>query len=269
MTRRAEQRRVSGILEPIRRSRGFTLIEVLLAVTILATLSAIAWAAISQMFRTEEIVRERHERYRMVRLSMNRMADELSMAYLAGPDHGGEIIPGEEMFYEDDEEFLDRRASFAEPVQFGMIGRDDYVHFTAFGHIRTLEDERASHHAQIGYFVDTHQNENGERVRRLRRRVSTGFDDDLTRGGTVYTMISEVESVRFEYWDAGEPELGLEYEIAQGRWVSEWDTTNSSYAGRLPTRIRISVTLPPHGPRGQTETFVTQTTLGMTEVLEY
>ncbi len=253
----------------LKRGRGFTLIEVLLAVTIVASLSVIAGAAVLQMFRTEEIVNERYDRYRMARLAMNRMANELSMTYLAGPDFGGEPIPGEAEFFDDDEDDPFGLSNLRESVQFGMIGRDDYVHFTAFGHIRTLEDERASHHAQIGYFVDSYRNEEGETVRRLRRRVSTDFDDDLTRGGVVATMIPEIEDLRFEYWDPGEPELGTAYEVAQGRWVSEWDTTSSRFGGRLPTRIRITLTLTPHGPRGQTQTFVTQATLGMTEVLEY
>lgn len=249
------------------RSRGFTLIEVLLAVTIVASLSVLAGAAVVQIFRTEEIVNDRYDRYRMARLAMNRMANELSMTYLAGPDHGGEVIPGEDDFWDEDEEIgLDTQM---EPVQYGMIGGDDHVHFTAFGHQRTLEGERASHHAQIGYFLDTRRNEEGDVVSRLRRRTSTDFDDDLTRGGTVATMIPEVEDLEFEYWDPGKPEVGTAYEIAQGRWVSEWDTTSSRFAGRLPTRMRITLTLTPHGPRGQTQSFVTQTTIGLSEVLEY
>ena len=255
-------------IQKMRRSRGFTLIEVLLAVTILATLTAISWAAVGQMFKTEDIVSERHERYRMVRLAMNRMSNEISMTYLAGPDHGGEIIPGEEIFDNEDEDQSEYDRYF-EPVQFGMIGRDDYVHFTSFSHVRTLEDEKASHHAQVGYFLDSHRNEEGDVVTRLRRRLNTNFDDDLTRGGTVQTMIPEVEDLSFEYWDAGEPELGTDREIAQGRWVTEWDTTNRQFGGRLPTRVRITLTLPPQGPRGDSETFVTQTTLGMPELLEY
>ena len=246
--------------------RGFTLVEVLLAVTILATISVIAWTAINQMFQTENLVNERQDRYRMVRLAMNRMATEMSMAYVAGPDHGGDVIPGEEMIYDEDDG-IGRR--FEEPYQYGMIGRDDYVHFTSFGHVRTMENEMASHHAQVGYFLDNHRDEEGEVITRLRRRVNTNFDGDLTRGGTVATLIPEVESLEFAYWDTGEPELGTEEEMADGRWVSDWDTTRSQFAGRLPTRIRIELTLPPQGPRGSSETFVTQTTLGITELLEY
>lgn len=250
---------------------GFTLIEVMLAVAILAALTLTAWGAINQMFVTENVVTERQERYRMVRLAMNRMATEISMAYIAGPDHGGEEIPGQEDHFFDDDDEADPwgMSGFEDPIQYGMIGGDDYLHFTSFGHVRTVEGERASHHAQIGYFVDTHTNEDGEVVSRLRRRSSTNFDDDLTRGGTVHTMIPEIEDIRFEYWDPGEPELGTEEEIVDGRWVSDWDTTRRDFAGRLPTRVRITLVLPPQGPRAPSETFTTQTTLGVPEMLEY
>ena len=253
-------------IQGIRNRRGFTLIEVLLAVTILATLSAIAWTAVTQMFQTEEIVQERQERYRMVRLAMNRMANEIGMAYVAGPDHGGEELPGEYDF-DDNQEF--DHIGLDEPVQYGMIGRDDELDFTSFAHVRTMEGEKASHHAQIGYSTRVYTNEEGDRVQELVRRSSTNFDDDLTRGGTIQTMIPEIENLNFEFWDPGEPDLGTEEELADGRWTYEWDTTRNEHSGRLPTRVRIELTLPPQGPRGDSETFVTQTTVGMPELLEY
>ncbi len=257
----------SPTMQWLRRPRGLTLIEVLLAITILATMSAIAWTSITQTFQTEEIASERQEFYRMVRLAMNRMSNEISMAYVAGPDHGGEEITGEPLMPEDYEELGD--IGMWEPVQFGMIGRDDELSFTSFAHTRTLAGEKASHHAQIGYELDRYTNDEGRTVQRLIRRYNTNFDDDLTRGGTVQTMIPEVENLEFEFWDPGEPELGTEEELADGRWVSEWDTTSREHAGRLPSRVRITLEMPATGPRDNTETFTTQTTLGMPELLEY
>lgn len=251
----------------MRRGKAFTLIEILIAIAILASLTLIAWRSINQMFITQDIVTERYERYRMARLAMNRMANELSMAYIAGPEHGGEVVPGEEMLYDDDENDMMWRNR--DPIQFGMIGRSDYVHFTSFAHVRILEDEKASHHAQIGYFLERGYNDDGELIQRLMRRSSTDFDRDLTRGGTVYVMVPEVEGLRFEYWDPGESEFGTDRELAEGRWVNEWDTTRSTHAGRLPPRIRITLTMPARGPRDRPENFVTQTTLEMTELLEY
>lgn len=253
-----------------RSSAGFTLVEVLLAVGILASLSGLMWISIAGMFKSRDVVEQRSQRHHEVRVTMNRMSHEIAAAYIAGPKFGGEEIPGEtaSLLEGSEDEVLARIND--EPKQFGMIGRDDSLHFTTFAHVRTLDRERASNHAEIGYFMRTERDdETGRMVKQLVRREDTSSDDDLTRGGVIYTMLAEVEDVRFEYWDAGQVELGTFEEIAQGRWVSEWDTTRRDHAGRLPTRVRMSLILPPQGNNREPEKFVTQTQLGVTEVLDF
>lgn len=254
---------------PGRHPMGFTLIEVLISVSILAVLTAMVWVSVSNMFETRDVMTERMERYQVVRLAMNRMADELAAAYLAGPQHGGEEIPGEEMPVGAEGEDAREQRFQQDPVQFGMIGRENRVDFTSFAHIRTLESERASHHAEFGYFLRRQTTDDGRTVQALVRREDTSHDRDLEKGGTIYTMVPEVESIKFEYWDAGEVKIGSAREIAQGRWSSDWDTTRRTHGGRLPMRIRITLTLPAKGPRSRPEIFVTQTTLNTTEVLEF
>lgn len=264
-----------GLLErlskPRRSSSGFTLVEVLIAVSIMAAISVVVWASISNMFETRDFLEERYERFQMVRLSMNRMATEIGGAYLAGPAHGGEPLPGEpeDLKQEDPEDARGARRDMREPVQFGMIGRADRVDFTSLSHVRTLDGERASHHTEIGYFVRRGFAEDGRPVQQLMRRHDTSLDDNIQRGGSVYLMIPEIESIKFEYWDAGEVQLGTSKEVAQGRWISEWDTTRRQFSGRLPPRVRITLTLPAQGPRSKAEVFTTQTQIAMTEVLEF
>jgi len=266
-------KKLSPTLQTSRRPPGFTLVEVLLAISILATLTVIVWASVVNIFETRDFMGERSERFQIVRLAMNRMATELSGAYIAGPEHGGEPVPGEEEQPDpsasEGEEPPRIRAGFRDPVQFGMVGRQNSVHFTSFSHVRTIEGEKASHHAQIGYFTRRRTTEDGRSVMSLMRRESVNFDGDITRGGVVYLMVPEIESIRFEYWDPGTVELGTMREMAQGRWVSDWDTTRRDHAGRLPLRIRITMVLPGQGPRGRPETFTTQTTLHVTELLEF
>jgi general secretion pathway protein J len=253
---------------------GFTLIEVLLAVAILASLTAITWVGVSNMFDTRDWMTVRFERYQIMRVSMDRMAREVASAYLAGPEHGGEPIPGseEEAMQQDPEGEggTTSMQSLQEPVQFGMIGRDDELSFTTFAHVRSIAGEKASQHAEIEYFTDRVRDpRTGELVLSLMRREDTSLDDDITDGGTIYTMIPSIEEVEFEYWDPGEVEIGTMEEMAEGRWQDSWDTTKSEHAGRLPTRVRITVTLPPQDERGDEEVFIIQTQIATTEVLEF
>ena len=250
------------------RTSGFTVVEVLVAVAILASITAVMWSSISAMFRTRDFAERSNERVQMVRIALNRMVHEISGAYMAGPEYGGEDIPGEE----GQEIEGDGERSFQEPVQFGFVGRSDALHFTGFSHVRTIEGERNSRHAEIGYFLrDRSIDDDGDSrsVQSLMRREDTTLDDDIKGGGTIYVTLPEVEELSFEYWDPGQVKIGTMEELAEGRWVDSWDTTQREFAGRLPPRVRISVTLPgsDRSPRGQE--FVTQANIYVTEILEY
>lgn len=251
-------------------ARGFTIIEVLIAIAVLSGLTAVTWVSISNMFRTRDVVEKRAARYQQVRVTMNRMTTELSSAYVAGPELGGKDIPGEEFEpVASDDDDAPIPLTIEEPVEFGMKGRDDRISFTTMAHTRTQPGERSSYHAEVGYYVREKENFEGEMVDQLVRREDTSMDDNLERGGVIYTMLPEVVALEIEYWDAGRVKVGTFEEIAEGRWVDEWDTSRSEFAGRLPTRIRIKLILPPPPLGGENEVFTTQIELPTTEVLEF
>lgn len=253
---------------PLRSNSGFTIVEVMISIAVLAALTAVTWVSISNMFRTRDLVEKRSMRHQQVRVTMDRMAAEISSAYIAGPELGGKDLPGEEFQQtpDDAEELLQQ---IEEPVEFGMKGRDDRLNFTTMAHTRTQPGERSSYHAEIGYFVRSGETEDGRTVDQLVRRQDTTMDDDVERGGIIYVMLPEVEEVEFEYWDAGQVKVGTFEEIAEGRWVDEWDTSKREFAGRLPSRMRITLTLPPPPLSQRNEVFTTQIEIPTTEVLEF
>jgi general secretion pathway protein J len=252
-----------------RRERGFTLLEVLISVGLLAGLTTIMWVTINNMFETRDRITEQYERYQIMRVALDRMTRELASAYDASAAHGAEPNAEEKAQRAKKQKKGGQKQALAqrEPVEFGMRGRSDEVQFTSFAHTRTTKDERASHHAEIGYSIQRTR-QNGDLVESLVRREDTTIDDDITEGGKVYVLIPRIESIEFEYWDPGEVELGTQEESARGSWVDEWDTSDSRYEGRLPFRVRITVTLPPIGPRGESREFVTQTEIQTNQELD-
>ena len=248
-----------------RSNSGFTIVEVLLAVAIVASLSALTWSSISQMYKTRDIMEERSARYQAVRVTMERMTTELGSAFLAGPEFGFEDIPGEEFTQDPDVEAISNQ----EKKQSGLIGKNNSINFTTFAHQRTFEGERAGNAAEIGYLIRSDRNDEGDLVRSLVRREDVTLDDELTRGGTLQVVLPEISNLEFDFWDAGSVKVGTNEEIAQGRWVDSWDTNRREFAGRLPTRIRIKLSLPPQGMMREDEVFTTQVQIQTTEVMDF
>ena len=249
---------------------GFTLVEVMIAIIILVTISMMSWAAMRQVFDSRDYFAQRNERVQIVRNAMNHITRDFAGAYIAGPQHGGEELPGEERDPTTLSEEELRRLSLVEPVQFGMIGNEERVSFTTFAHGRSQFDEKSSNHAEVGYELRSERDEvSGDLVRRLVRREDTTLDDKLERGGTVYTLLPEVEEFELSYWDSGPVRVGTQEEVAEGRWTDSWDTTRAEYAGRLPSRVRFRLVLPPMEEGEQEEVFTTQVQIATTEVLEF
>lgn len=238
------------------------MLEVLVSIAILSALSAIVWVAINNMFQTRDYAKERSNRYQVVRVALDRMSSEIASAYVASSAHGAEerFEQNQNQSPKSKKEAADKSAKAQrEPVEFGMKGEDDRIDFTSFAHLRTVEDERSSHHAEIGYQIKSVRNDDGELVDQLVRREDTTIDDDITQGGKVYTLIPRIKEIEFEYWDPGEVDLANEEEMGRGQWKDSWDTSNSQFYDRLPFRVRITITLPAQGPYGDEETFSTQT----------
>ncbi len=248
------------------------MVEVMVSMAILTSITVMTWAAISSMFASKDMLSARAERYQEVRVSLDRIGDDLSSAYLAGPAFGGDEIPGETLVQSADAE-VDKDPTqnlLEEPLEYGFMARGSEVNFTTFSHLRTQPNEKASRHAEIGYFIrDVRDEETGDLVKRLMRREDTTPDATIESGGSIFTLLEDIEKFELKYWDAGPTRLGTLEEVAEGRWVDSWDTTRRETSGRLPTRIKIRLELPPQPPNTSNEVFVTQVQLATTEILEF
>ncbi|MHB1844070.1 MAG: PulJ/GspJ family protein, partial [Deltaproteobacteria bacterium] len=63
--------------------RGFTLLEALIALAIMALMGALIWGSFGPSWRLKEAVEAQAERDMGIRLSLTRMAREISMAFLS------------------------------------------------------------------------------------------------------------------------------------------------------------------------------------------
>jgi general secretion pathway protein J len=188
------------------KNRGFTLVEVMLAASILALIMAILYGAFAGSLKTMTISKEGGEVYRKARLILNRIAQEISCAYL--PLEGE--IPG--MQY----------AFIAEDRQEEDVPQDT-LHFISTAHPLKGPSTGLK---EIGYYIAPDP-ETNESVLLMREDATP--DDHPDEGGRSYLVAGGIGGIDFTYYD----DRGGEWE--------RWDTTTSIFAGRLPQLVKISI----------------------------
>ncbi len=212
-----------------RRVRGMTLIEVMVAVTILAIVATIVFSGFSQTMRNKRRIEEQADRAHVIRVAMERMVSELSMAYVSAHVN---VNPSLQMM----------NTCFIG----GRSGRGHRIDFTSFSHRRLYRDAHESDQNELSYFVTDSPARDGTRV--LARREQNRIDDDPQTGGTIQVLVEDVIDFDAEYLDA-----------TTGLWTESWDTRDLTHQpNRLPVQVKLMLTVRDDGaPRNQ-RTYVTR-----------
>jgi general secretion pathway protein J len=210
-----------------RSARGFTLMEVMIAISITALMGAMVTMAFQTSFRAKEVVETEADHYRMLRVAMTRMAREISSAFVSDRYDGRR--------YRDQN---DRPSNF--------VGKRDRLLFTTFAHQRLYIDSKESDQAIVEYFVQTSTERNAGGRQDLMRRLNPNVEGRMERGGTTDVLFEGVKRVEFAYWNPDRRD-----------WDDEWDTRRMDQKEKLPTRVRI--TLVALDENGKEARYTTQT----------
>lgn len=203
-----------------RRSRsGFTLIEVMIAVTVLALISGLLFTAFSSLQRSKEGVRRVSDRYREGRMAMARITRELESAYIS------KHRPLDESMTVVATMFKGQQDSPA-----------DRLDFNAFIHRRIDRDSHESDQAEVSYYGEENPHVPGQID--LIRRINPRLDLEVEQGGRAQVLASDIDLFDIQYFD---PLLGS--------WVDEWDTSQViAQFERFPLQVKVQLVLN-GGPR--------------------
>ena len=197
-----------------RTTKGFTLLEVLLAVSLLGIISLSIFQSMSLSIRAKKSVVALNERYHEGRQVMRRITRELRMAFLRAqpPQETTEEEPA---------------------VITRMEGEEDEIYFATTAHIRTRAEGKESDQAEVAYFLKRPDYETPYRSPTLFRRESRRVDHRPDRGGQTWPVVDGVKKFTLEYWDEKK-------EIGDEAWQGSWDSDDNQL---LPSRIRITLEL--------------------------
>ncbi len=215
---------------------GFTLVEVMVAVSITAVMGAMLAGAFQRAYQARDLVEQQEDRFAGARVALTRMAREISMAFLSE--------------HYDHRRFRDRPTLFR-----GRDGGDsDSLLFTTMSHERLVRDVKESDQSVVEYTLDSDPDLPGEEA--LWRREKARIDDDPEHGGTRAVLCQHVASFDVSYWDWRKQE-----------WAREWNSASTERQGILPTRVRLKLVL--KMPDGRTSAFETQTRIAIIRPLDF
>jgi len=222
------------LIRPHRARRGVTLVEIALAVAILATMATLIAGSLGRSFEAQDTVREIDARYHNIRVAMNRMVREVSLAFLTTNDrHGVERIWMTAFKLEDRSDF-------------------DRLYFTSFAHQILRANAKESDQCEIEYFGETDDEDSSKM--NLMRREDPRIDAEPDKGGRNYVLAEHITKFQVRVFD----------ERLQD-WTDEWDTEKPDYAGRLPTVVEIRMEILDENDKPLS--FVTKTRINLPRAL--
>jgi general secretion pathway protein J len=226
----------------MRRARraGITLIEVMVAMAILAIVSTLLYTGFVQTANNKKRIEGDLARNHEVRMALERIVRELSMAFVSAQTNALVLSPVSKTAF---------------------IGKDDgdgsRIDFTSFSHQRLYRDAHESDQNELSYFVTDDPDDSSKDV--LVRREQNRIDDDPQKGGTAQVMVRDVESFELSYLDP-----------MTGEWLSTWDTTQAAgQPNRLPTQVKITLTVPNLRGTGPAMKVTTRASLPLTYALNH
>jgi len=220
------------------KSAGFTLLEVMIALAILSSITVLIWGSYQQTFRSRRVVEANLNRYRAGRLAMDRILRDVQMAYISQNN-----VPGTE---QTPRTFFDgtRRSDI------------DELRFTYFGHQRLYAESKEADTAAVGYFggrdVDNPRQMN--LYRKETRRIQGDRFESIP--GESELLCDDVVRLELKY-----------YHPEKKEWLDTWRTSQADgFPNRLPSRVSIRLVL--HDELGNELVFVSETRVAMFQLLD-
>jgi general secretion pathway protein J len=217
--------------------RGFTLLEVLLAITIMGFMTALLWGSFSRTAQIKQRTEAGQDRVHAARVALMRISREVEMAYMSQSFNAS---------------LQERRTMFI-----GTSHADfDELRFSWFGHQRLRADSAEADTAVVMYYTepDPIDRRSINLIRRETRRLEQ--KDPKTIPGEAYILCPGVTRLKFQYYD-----------YRNKQWKEEWNTMGADGLPYLPSHVRITLGLTDE--RGNEMTFSSAARIQMTEFVDH
>jgi prepilin-type N-terminal cleavage/methylation domain-containing protein len=218
-----------------------TLMEVMIAIAIIAVISTLGWASLNDAIELNQVLAINDDTTRGARVSLDRLRRELQLAYLTPHRVGNVQVDPNDPWAALAAGGNGVQPNANDPVVVGdptyvtvFVGEDgdpDTLWFATLAHQRLYKNSRECDQAEVTVW--------GERARKgqgvgsvLYHRESPRIDGEPDEEGRIWPLAYNVRSFNLRYLDH------ITYE-----WYDEWDTRSSDTPYRLPRAVQIGLVL--------------------------
>jgi len=206
---------------------GFTLIEIVISVGIIASLSLYAVAAMSNQIETRNRLQQSNEVVHSAHSAMMRLTEDLRHAY---------ILP------QNDEQAAKSNSDLIGRPMF-VLNQNPRLLFMSQAHSSLIANRAESNIAYVQYLVcpDSSisskvcksQGESGSSTKQLVRVVDPSvkkISDDATLDGVSQVLVNDLKEFKVSAWNGQD-------------FLKDWNTERSDFGRRLPKMVKIELTV--------------------------
>jgi len=199
-------------LFPRKDINGFTLLEILVAIALFAAIVAMLYPTYIGTFKNMDITESYSTIYRMARITMERLSEDLQCAGIPGT--GGDSGSGDSasnLFTGKDNEIAGKNA--------------DNLEFISYKHIVFNTDNTAGR-GFVKYYLKENTDEEGFTLYRSDKQELGNRPEDEAEG---LMVCEKVSSINFLYQDEN------------GDAHDYWDSSSEPFKGKLPAMVSIEL----------------------------
>ncbi|WP_374001647.1 type II secretion system protein GspJ [Bdellovibrio bacteriovorus] len=247
----------------MKKSSGFTMIELMITITILGTLTLLTAQSIQQAVKAKVKLQDQIDDVSRMRDALRLLERDINLAYhyrdlekeidqlvkkkpanqqqqqrqqqdqQGGPLPGGGVLTNEDQMQQQQE----RREVPRQDPETHWVGTEDSLNFVTMNNARTVRNTRQADFIEVGYSLRDCKSlsEGGGSSKCLWRRSSPYVDLDVTKGGDEVALLENVTEFKLRYMGKGKQD-----------WANAWRTDaqgDASTKGKFPQAVEISVTV--------------------------
>ena len=241
----------------MKNQRGFTLIEVMITITILGTMTVLVAQAIQQSIKTKAKLSNQIDDVSHMRDAVRLIERDINLTYhyrdiekemltlikkqnqsQGQQQQGQQGYPQTGQVQQSSDPFagVQREAPRKDP-ETQWIGTNESLNFVTMNNARTVRNTSQADVVEVGYALKECRSlrPGNESSKCVWRRSSPYVDLDVTKGGDEVVLLENVTEFKFRYLGKGKQD-----------WVNDWRTDaqgDGATKGKFPQAVELSVTV--------------------------